>query len=114
MKKKLKPRFPGLIKKLQRDVIKFGDNRRLARESGVGIQTVERIALGDSKFPWAQTVLAIRQVLDRQNQVEKSVVESAPQTQRSWEVRENRRGQTKKPRFVRPLRRSVERSLKRA
>ena len=65
MRKKVEPRFPEENQKLRRTVLAFGDDRRLAGESGVTLATITRIAQGKSRFPWAQTVRAIEQALKR-------------------------------------------------
>lgn len=67
MRKKVAPRFPEANQKLCRAVLRFGDDRRLAAESGVTLATIHRIADGKSRFPWHQTVSAIEQALKRLN-----------------------------------------------
>lgn len=65
MRTKVEPRYPEENQKLRRAVLSFGNTTRLARESGVGVATIQRIADGESKFPWAQTVRAIETALKR-------------------------------------------------
>ena len=66
MKQERQPRFIEENRKLRQAILRYGDNAKLARESGVTRGTIERIAIARTKFPWFQTVHALRLVLDRQ------------------------------------------------
>lgn len=66
MTNKKQPRFFEEQRKLRQAVLRYGDNTKLARESGVGRATIDRITDGLTRFPWFQTVHALRLVLDRQ------------------------------------------------
>jgi transcriptional regulator with XRE-family HTH domain len=87
LRKEIKPRFPESLEKLRLAVRAYGNNARLARLTEVSALTISKIADGTTRFPWAQTVEAIWQVLEEPKSLQQPV-----QKERQPERRKDRAG----------------------
>ena len=65
MRKKLEPRFPESLQKLKCAIRAYGNNAELARRSGLSVATITNLTKekDSTRFPWAQTVEVLWQVL---------------------------------------------------
>lgn len=108
MKQERQPRFIEENRKLRQAILRYGDNAKLARESGVCRGTIDRITDKITKFPWFQTVHALRLVLDRQFVLPPPIPVMKTQPVRS--LRERKRVKNKPDRKV--IRQSARRRYK--